>query len=110
MRCGTCERLLLPNEIGEGLCPQCALESAVALGRGAIAAPSTTISGYEVLDELGRGAMGVVWLARDLALDRLVALKRIESTTDPLLGARLLREGRAVAQLQHPHIVTIHAL
>src|SRR5262249_5745539 len=56
------------------------------------------------------GGMGIVWLARDLALDRLVALKVINSQAAPLLGARLLREGRAVAQLQHPNIVTIHAL
>ena len=84
--------------------------SAVALGEPAPDSPPTDLAGYQAVCELGRGAMGVVWLARDLTLNRLVALKRINATADPMLGARLLREGRAVAQLQHRHIVTIHAL
>jgi WD40 repeat protein len=110
MRCGTCDTVLSTTSTGEAFCSRCALTSAVELGRFVPDAPSTSISGYEILHELGRGAMGVVWLARDLALDRLVALKRIVPGADPRLGARLLREGRAVAQLQHPHIVAIYAL
>jgi WD40 repeat protein len=101
---------VLPNETGDTLCLQCGLTNAAALGRATTNALATSVAGYEVLDELGRGAMGVVWLARDLALDRLVALKRVDSSIDPSFGARLLREGRAIAQLQHPHIVTIYAL
>jgi WD40 repeat protein len=67
------------------------------------------VEGYEVLSELGRGAMGVVWLARDRSLDRLVALKLI-AVSDPRLQQRLMREGRAAAQLRHPNIVAVHSL
>lgn len=115
MRCATCEALL--DETGAP-CPRCSLANALALGASTHSAPDAlpgetsrpTISGYDPLYELGRGSMGVVWLARDLALDRLVALKLIAAGGDPRLGARLLREGRAIAQLRHPHIVAVHAL
>jgi WD40 repeat protein len=53
--------------------------------------------------------MGVVWLARERALDRLVALKVAAPGADPAWSARLLREGKAVASLNHPNIVAIHA-
>jgi len=74
--------------------------------------PLPDISGYEVLDELGRGAMGVVYRARHLRLNRAVALKMI--LTGPHAGpkdlARFETEARAVARLQHPHIVQIHEI
>ncbi|MGH7995471.1 MAG: WD40 repeat domain-containing serine/threonine protein kinase, partial [Opitutaceae bacterium] len=60
--------------------------------------------------ELGRGAMGVVWLARERRLERLVALKLIRTGSDPHLSQRLLREGQAAARLRHPNIVAVHAL
>lgn len=68
---------------------------------------------YELLGELGRGASAVVYRARDRALGRLVAIKvvrphSIASADDALL--RLAREARTVARLQHPHIVTVHAV
>jgi eukaryotic-like serine/threonine-protein kinase len=90
------------------ICPQCSFGGALGLG-GAGAGPEETIEGYELLHELGRGGMGVVWLARERSLDRLVALKLI-ALADPQLSQRLLREGRAAAQLRHPNIVAVHAL
>jgi len=68
---------------------------------------------YELLGELGRGASAVVYRARDRALGRLVAIKvvrphSIASADDALL--RLAREARTVARLQHPNIVTVHAV
>jgi WD40 repeat protein len=68
------------------------------------------LPGYEVLGELGRGAMGVVYLARQVNLDRVVALKRILTRhhATPAQVARFRNEARAVAQIRHPNIVQVH--
>jgi serine/threonine-protein kinase len=67
---------------------------------------------YSIDRELGRGGMGVVYLAREVHLDRLVAIKLLPPTlaarTD--LRERFLREARLAAKLTHPHIVPIHAV
>jgi predicted Ser/Thr protein kinase len=65
---------------------------------------------YDVERELGRGGMGVVFLARDLRLDRLVALKVLppELAERDETRERFLREARMAAQLAHPHIVPVH--
>ncbi|WP_329560159.1 protein kinase [Streptomyces uncialis] len=82
-------------------------------------------SGGRVIDgrfaleaRLGGGGMGMVWRARDLVLDRAVALKEVRppdpalAEYDPeaarLLRARVLREARALARVEHPNVVTIH--
>ena len=69
---------------------------------------------YEIAGELGRGGMGVVWLANDRVLHREVALKEISYPvylTDEeraVLRERTLREARAAARLEDPHVVAIH--
>ena len=62
--------------------------------------------------ELGRGGMGVVYLARDARLDRRVAIKLLppELAAQPAIRERFLREARTAARLSHPHIVPIHAV
>jgi eukaryotic-like serine/threonine-protein kinase len=67
---------------------------------------------YSIERELGRGGMGVVFLARDVALDRPVAIKLLVPALAASQGARarFLREARAAARLAHPHIVPVHAV
>jgi serine/threonine-protein kinase len=67
---------------------------------------------YSLERELGRGGMGIVLLARDVALDRLVAIKLLppELAEEPELRERFLREARTAAGLSHPNIVPIHAV
>ena len=71
-----------------------------------------TFGGYKVVKELGRGGMGAVYLARQLSLDRNVALKVIAPrwARDPTFLARFTREAYAAAQLVHHNIVQIYDL
>ncbi len=70
------------------------------------------LGGYRVLRELGRGAMGAVYLARQVSLDRNVALKVIQTrlARNPTFIARFTREAYAAAQLTHPNVVQIYDL
>ncbi|MHB1561589.1 MAG: serine/threonine-protein kinase [Isosphaeraceae bacterium] len=67
-------------------------------------------AGYEVIRLLGRGGMGVVYEAKQIALDRLVAIKLVRSGSFASESeiVRFRNEAEAVAQLDHPHIVPIH--
>ena len=71
----------------------------------------TALAGEYSLDrELGRGGMGIVYLARDVQLDRDVAIKVLPThlARQPTSRERFLREARMAAGLSHPHIVPIH--
>jgi serine/threonine protein kinase len=64
----------------------------------------------EIIELLGKGGMGAVYKARQVSLDRIVAVKVLprEVGQDPTFAERFTREARALAKLSHPHIVTIH--
>ncbi len=68
-----------------------------------------TVGRYDILRELGRGGMGVVHLARQLDLDRLVALKELAAfhAADPAFARRFVRESRLAGSLIHPNVVTV---
>ncbi len=67
---------------------------------------------YSLEREIGRGGMGIVFLARDVALDRLVAIKLLPPAlaADAARRTRFLDEARMAARMSHPHIVPIHAV
>ena len=111
----------IPAEAPQGLCPKCLLlqaSSPTEAGRGAPSksAPPTheelaaAFPQLEILELIGQGGMGFVFKARQPKLERLVALKILPQSlaADPAFAERFTREGRMLARLNHPNIVTVH--
>ena len=109
-------RAALPRSATTEECDTCGASYATGTGRcsedGAVLVGSMTppvlADRYAIERRLGRGGMGVVYAARDLQLNRRIAVKlleRIEAVRD---AERLRREARAAATLTHPNVVTIH--
>ncbi|MFI9757094.1 serine/threonine-protein kinase [Streptomyces sp. NPDC051963] len=67
---------------------------------------------FELLERLGSGGMGTVWRARDTVLHREVALKAVrpDAEASPVVRERVMREARALARLNSPHVVTVHQI
>ena len=110
----------LPADAPAGLCPRCLIRSAAGLAEpppdvdfpdiGDAADVARRMPQFEIIEMLGKGGMGVVYKARQPALDRLVALKILPpaDALSPDFVERFRREARALAKLNHPNIVAIH--
>src|SRR5262249_27721672 len=92
--------------------PEDLIHTAGPDGATAVEPAATPLSppGYELLDEIGRGGMGVVYRARDTALGRDVAVKLLAERypADSPAARRFLSEARITGQLQHPGIPAVH--
>src|SRR5215204_5595653 len=108
-------------EAPQGLCPKCLLAQAsipTETGEGAAARPApptqreltAAFPHLEILELIGQGGMGFVFKARQPKIERFVALKILPQSlaADPAFAERFTREGRVLARLNHPSIVTIH--
>jgi serine/threonine protein kinase len=120
--CANCEGT---SRIGTGLCLKCLLRGALVeephssspettlsaiLAEVAIADQDRRIGNFEILEEIGRGGMAVIYRARELHSQRIVALKRVliyHAESDQML-ARFRREAETAARLDHPNIIPVY--
>ncbi len=104
-RCGNTYNKSTFNTTFLGICPRCILTGEAET----IPIPST-IGSLELLEPIGEGGMGIVYKGRHVRLGRTVAVKilSVEASSDPEFSMRFEREAKALALLNHPHIVTIY--
>jgi len=111
--CKACGHLL-PADAPGGLCPVCIRREFLSTEPEAAPPPKPgdVFGDYELLGEIARGGMGIVYRAYQRGLDRLVALKLIDSRQEslPEFVARFETEARAAASLDHPNVVPIYEI
>jgi tRNA A-37 threonylcarbamoyl transferase component Bud32 len=118
--CPQCGRPI-PEEAPQGLCPKCVLAGAATsadadppASAGSDIPPIERVAAafphLEIIELIGRGGMGFVFKARQPGLDRFIALKLLPEklAKDPRFAERFNREGRVLARLSHPNIVTVY--
>jgi hypothetical protein len=111
--CPSCGNEIEPDD-PQGLCPACLVKEGVrfeAEGDPVRTALEAKLGAqYRLIRLLGRGGMGAVYLARDLSLDREVAIKVVKTASDErAMHERFRREARTAARLSHPNIVPLYA-
>jgi RNA polymerase subunit RPABC4/transcription elongation factor Spt4 len=109
--CGNCRSVLADDARFCGYCGSPVPAAKAAEGDPVRSALQAKLQGqYRVVRLLGRGGMGAVYLARDLTLDREVAIKVVKTAAEAReLHERFKREARTAARLSHPNIVPLHA-
>jgi len=107
---GDLERLLAAHAEGSFLDSPVSEQSGLRTADGGQISPGSSFGPYIVINEIGRGGMGVVYLCRDPRLERRVALKVLPRSfvPNPELERRFQREAKAVSALNHPNILTIY--
>jgi hypothetical protein len=124
-RCGA----IVPTDSPQGICPACLLQQGMQSEASAAKTVPPAVPSFhgnfrpmspeevagafpqlEILEILGHGGMGTVYRARQMQLDRVVALKILppEAAQAPGFAERFTREARSLAKLNHPHIVTVY--
>src|SRR5580692_6469866 len=113
LQCDKCGSTVAPDA-PLGLCPNCLLRTAIEYGAGQTLSPFLPklryFGDYELLEEIARGGMGVVYRAKQVSLDRIVAVKMMRPgllATEAEIR-RFYVEAKTAARLQHPNIVAIH--
>jgi len=121
-QCPQCGSAIPADAPAGGLCPKCLMQEGL---KGTDVTPTTPRGGFvpptpeqlagsfpqlEVLELVGQGGMGAVYRAKQVKLDRVVALKILtsEAARGPAFEERFTREARALARVSHPSIVAIH--
>ena len=123
--CPNC-RAAIPADAPEGVCPACALRAGFDIGEGPDSPTRTAparrsqplpveelarrLPELEQFELIGQGGMGAVYRARHRKLDRLVAVKVLDSALrgNASFAERFTREARTMAQLDHPNVVSVY--
>lgn len=114
IRCPHCHNpieLVIDAQLENIECPSCGSQfSLVDPSADTVQAPTvTTIGQFQLIERIGMGAYGTVWKARDLELERTVAVKiPRKGQLTPEESEKFIREARSAAQLRHPNIVAVH--